>query len=139
MPTTTKRPRRTKAQLEQARRRREANRKRNLRTRHRMTPQEYDELLAFQDGLCYICRRAKGTIRALAVDHDHAIAKAACDHPHGESCKNCWRGLLCGKCNDMLAHARDDVLFFWRALDYLCCPPARRWHGEPIKQIRRPE
>jgi hypothetical protein len=104
-----------------------------------MTVDQYSGLLAFQDGLCYICRKAKGITRALAIDHDHAIAKAACIHPENESCINCWRGLLCAKCNDMIAHAGDDVMVFWRAIDYLRLPPARRWHGEPVKQMSKKE
>jgi hypothetical protein len=136
MTTQPKRRRRTKAEMEKARRRREAARKHHLRSRHNMTPEEYEELLAFQNGLCYICRRAKGITRALTVDHDHAIARAGCDHPEDWSCMNCWRGLLCSTCNKMLGHARDHAMFFHRAIDYLQKPPARRWHGEPLKQMR---
>ena len=125
--TQPKRRRRTKAQMEQARRRREAARKYFLKTRHRMTPEQYDELLAFQGGVCYICRRAKGITRALQVDHDHALARRVCDHEHDESCENCWRGLLCSRCNSMLAHAHDDTQVFARAIEYLQLPPAICW------------
>src|SRR5579859_2365961 len=127
MPTTTKRPRRTKAQMEQARRRREAARKSNLKARHNMTPEQYQQLLEIQEGACYICRRAKGISRALHVDHNHEYARLYCDHPHDQSCQNCWRGLLCSRCNSMLAHARDLVEFFRRAISYLESPPARLW------------
>jgi hypothetical protein len=136
MTTQPKRRRRTKAQLEQARRRREASRAYHLKTRHRMTVQQYDELLAFQGGTCYICQRASGKTRALSVDHNHALARAACTHPHDESCINCWRGLLCSTCNKTLGHARDDVMFFNRGIDYLNHPPARRWHKQPLRQMR---
>lgn len=125
MTAQPKRRRRTKAQLEQARRRREAGRRFNLKTRHHMTLEQYDELLARQGGQCYICRRAKGKTRALSVDHDHAIAREACGHPEDESCKSCWRGLLCARCNNYLGHARDDTEFFHRAVHYLNDPPAR--------------
>jgi hypothetical protein len=128
--------RRTKAEMVKARARARSARIQNLRVRHNMTLDQYFDLLAFQDGLCYICRRAKGVTRALAVDHDHGIAKVACAHENNESCINCWRGLLCSKCNSMVAHARDDVMVFWRAIDYLQHPPARRWHGEPLRQMR---
>jgi hypothetical protein len=131
MPTQPKRRRRTPAQLEQARRRREANRKYTLKARHRMTPEQYDALAAFQGGLCWICRRARGTVRSLSVDHDHAKARADCGHDHKESCEDCWRGLLCGKCNDMLGHGRDSAEFFLRAIDYLKHPPAHRWRLTP--------
>lgn len=125
--TATKRPRRTKAQLEQARRRREAARKANLKARHGMTAEQYDMLLAFQQGVCYICRRATGKTRALSVDHDHAVARESCGHPHDESCIDCWRGLLCHTCNRMLGHLRDDPEAFSRAAVYLRYPPAHTW------------
>lgn len=121
-----KRQRRTKAQLEQARRRREASHRYRLKTRHRMTVEQYEALLAFQGGHCYLCPNT-GKARYLAVDHDHAKAKAECSHPHDESCENCWRGLLCQRCNDTLAHARDSREYFRRALWYLWQPPAQEW------------
>ena len=127
MPTTTKRPRRTKAQIEQARRRREANRRHNLKTRHHMTLKQYDDMLRFQGGHCYMCPHITGKTRSLSVDHDHAYAREHCEHPHDESCINCWRGLICATCNRMFGHAHDDPEFFRRALEYLKHPPARRW------------
>lgn len=107
-----------------ARRRREAARKHHLKTRHRMTPEQYAELLAFQGGKCYMCP-ARGVYRALSVDHDHAIAREMCDHPHEESCSQCWRGLLCSTCNKIFGHARDDAEFFRRGIEYLRNPPTR--------------
>jgi hypothetical protein len=72
---------------------------------------EYDDIYEHQEGRCFICRRATGATRRLAVDHDHE---------HG------WvRGLLCKPCNRMLGHARDDVQFFARAIAYLESPPAQ--------------
>jgi hypothetical protein len=123
--TAPKRRRRTKAQLELARRRREAGRKANLKTRHHMTPEQYDLILAFQGGVCYICRRANGKTRALSVDHDHKKAREQCEHPHDESCRNCWRGLLCRTCNAVLGHLRDAIEALRRAIHYLKYPPAQ--------------
>ena len=80
---------------------------------------EYDHLKDFQLGVCAICRRANGKTRKLSVDHDHRC----CNSP--VSCGKCVRGLLCRPCNDMLGHARDDVMFFARAINYLRTPPAR--------------
>lgn len=73
-------------------------------------PDDYDKMYAAQDGKCAICRRATGLTRRLSVDHDHATGKV--------------RGLLCRVCNDLLGHARDDVDFFYRAMQYLINPPA---------------
>jgi hypothetical protein len=73
-------------------------------------PDDYDKMYAAQAGKCAICRRATGLTRRLSVDHDHATGKV--------------RGLLCRVCNDMLGHARDDIEFFARAMQYLNDPPA---------------
>lgn len=127
MTTKPKRRRRTQAEIATARRRAEATRKRNLKQRHSMTVEQYDELLDFQGGLCPICLRARGKSRALAVEHDHNKAREGCEHPHQQSCEKCWRGLCCQRCNDMLAHALDDPQFFYRAIEYLKRPPAPRW------------
>lgn len=118
--------------MERARKRSETSRRHLLKTRHSMTTEEYDELLEFQGGVCYICRRAKGVSRKLSVDHDHLIARDACAHDPAQSCNNCWRGLLCAKDNAMLGHLRDDPMAFWRALDYLKHPPARLLRNRPL-------
>ena len=125
--------RRTQAELDLARRKALAARKYHLKTKHHMTLEQYAELLAFQGGVCYTCRRANGRTKALAVEHDHKIAREVCafdprfPHPEDESCYRCWRGLACGPCNDTHAHSRDTVAFHYRCIDYLTDPPARRW------------
>lgn len=101
-----------------------------------MTLEEYDELFEAQGGTCYICRRARGLKRSLQVDHDHAIARLSCTHEHERSCANCWRGLLCSRCNSLLGHLRDDPMAFWRALDYLKEPPARQLWTRPLRMMR---
>jgi hypothetical protein len=64
-----------------------------------ITGAQYDLLYSRQGGVCFICRRATGKTKKLAVDHDHATGFV--------------RGLLCSPCNQILGHLRDD----WRALD----------------------
>jgi hypothetical protein len=59
-----------------------------------LTGEKYWELYEFQGGVCAICKRAKGIRRRLAVDHDHKTGAV--------------RGLLCGTCNKILGHLRDD-------------------------------
>ena len=71
---------------------------------------EYARLYTYQGGKCYICLRATGKARRLAVDHDHATGYV--------------RGLLCKPCNSMLAHVRDDPEMFRRGIAYLYSPPA---------------
>jgi len=63
----------------------------DLLRRYGLTPAQYDEKLASQDGVCAICRqpetarRASGEVLLLAVDHDHSNGQV--------------RGLLCMRCN----------------------------------------
>lgn len=82
-------------------------------TRYGITPQEYGKLYEHQGRRCAVCRRATGATKALAVDHDHACC------PGPTSCGKCVRGLLCGPCNSMMAHARDDAELYRRAIRYL--------------------
>ena len=76
-----------------------------------LPPGAYDLLYAGQGGTCSICQRARGVAKRLAVDHNHATGEV--------------RGLLCGPCNSMLAHARDSDMMLIRAAQYLLHPPAR--------------
>ena len=81
-----------------------------------LLPGEYDKIYEAQGGKCFICQRATGRTRKLAVDHDHAI---------GDGKREAVRGLLCKPCNRMLGHGRDDPKMFSRAAAYLKNPPAR--------------
>ena len=93
---------------------------RRVQSTYGITGAEYALLLASQDGRCALCRRARGTVKRLAVDHDHALEQ------DNKATRESVRGLLCGPCNDILGHARDEPAFFERAADYLRHPPAQR-------------
>lgn len=109
----------------QARKRRKgATHERRVQKNFSLAPGEYERLYRFQGGRCAICRRGKGIRKRLAVDHDHACC------PGPTSCGGCIRGLLCGRCNSMLAHARDELDFFMRAHRYLFSPPASNLQGD---------
>lgn len=83
-----------------------------------ITEEDYWSIYEFQHGTCYLCRRATGVRKRLSVDHDHESGEV--------------RGLLCLKCNrDVLGHARDEIGYFQRAIDYLTNPPARQALGGP--------
>jgi hypothetical protein len=97
-----------------------ANRGRRVNAVYSITAEKYAALLEFQGGTCAICRRANGTRKRLAVDHDHSC----CAGP--TSCGRCVRGLLCGPCNDVLAHFRDDAGAGIRIAQYLTSWPRRR-------------
>lgn len=64
-----------------------------------ITTAQYESLLERQSGRCATCREPEtarhqnGTIKRLAVDHDHACC------PGQKSCGKCIRGLLCQRCN----------------------------------------
>jgi Recombination endonuclease VII len=88
--------------------------------RYGLSPEDYQRILEFQGKRCYICQRATGRSKRLAVDHNHKTGLV--------------RGLLCSVCNHMLAHARDDPEFFERAAFYLRHTPAKMLGIEAIFQ-----
>jgi len=131
-------PRRTKEQLDAARKRKLAARKARLKAVHHMSVEEYEALKDYQGGVCYLCRWATGKTIALAVDHDHKRAAEMCSHdPHKETCVNCWRGLLCNPCNKVFRLAKDSIDFFRRGMEYLANPPARQLFGG--KNFKEPD
>lgn len=74
-----------------------------------LRPGDFEKLMAFQGGKCFICHRAYGKTRRLCVDHDHATGKV--------------RGLLCKSCNTIMGRLRDDPATWSRGHDYLITPP----------------
>jgi hypothetical protein len=114
---------------EEKRRKRVARSVKHVESTYELTDEEYQALYEFQGGRCYICRRANGTTKRLAVDHNHRLP---CTAEHGQSrgCRRCVRGLVDSLCNDVLAHLRDDPAAALRIVEYLQNPP---WH-----QVRGP-
>ncbi|AKJ72242.1 hypothetical protein TPA4_77 [Tsukamurella phage TPA4] len=89
-----------------------------IRKTYGLEPHEYDELLAFQDGMCAVCRKARAhTGGRLGVDHDHATGAV--------------RGLLCAPCNEIVI-GRYDADALARAIAYLADPPAPRALGRTV-------
>lgn len=72
---------------------------------YRLPRDQYEEMLDWQGGGCYICRRAPNPSRRLAIDHDHSTGLI--------------RGLLCQKCNLILAMLGDDLDGVMRFVEYL--------------------
>lgn len=96
--------------------RREASWAAGILKRYGITSEQYWALYEAQGGVCWICRRATGKVRRLAVDHDHLTG---------------WvRGLLCKPCNSILAHVRDDEAALKRAAYYLEYPIAHEVIGK---------
>lgn len=85
------------------------NHDRMVQRTYGLEPGEYEALLAFQGGRCAACLRATGQSKRLAVDHNHEDGSV--------------RGILCGPCNQILGHGRDDPQYFERIINYLMSPP----------------
>ena len=67
----------------------ERARAKRLMDNYKLTIKQYEQILAHQGGVCFICRQSepvKG--RRLSVDHDHITGEV--------------RGLLCSRCNPLL-------------------------------------
>lgn len=73
-----------------------------------ITGEQYWQLHAAQGGRCFICQKATGAARRLAVDHDHVTGVV--------------RGILCSPCNVMIGRLGPEA--FVRVLEYLYNPPA---------------
>ena len=78
-------------------------RDRRLRHEHGMTIDEYDEMLAAQDGGCAICGDRPLHRRSMRIDQR----------------ADAVRGILCVRCDDALRHLRDDPELILRAAEYV--------------------
>lgn len=71
-----------------------------------ITPEQYDTMFEAQKGVCAICGETEiFNNRRLAIDHDHATGKV--------------RALLCGRCNQGLGNAHEDVHILFSMARYL--------------------
>ncbi len=71
-----------------------------------ITPQELAHMANAQGNQCATCKRHESLFnRSLHADHNHETGKA--------------RGLLCGRCNQVLGRAGDDVALLRALADYL--------------------
>lgn len=101
---------RDKARISRARWRRGVKGKKSLRDRYLritygLTVEDVERMLAEQGGCCKICRADHPGSRQWQVDHNHTTERI--------------RGILCGACNRMLGHARDNINTLGHAITYL--------------------
>lgn len=75
-----------------------------LRERYHLTPEQFEEILDSQNGVCAICKKHPEEGKRLVIDHDHA-----CCPEKGKSCGECIRGLLCSDCNSRLGHVENET------------------------------
>ncbi|MGQ0520299.1 MAG: endonuclease VII domain-containing protein [Actinomycetota bacterium] len=102
-----------------------SDRKSYLKRKYGITPEDYDQLLAEQDGVCAICGRPPRTDIALHVDHDHTTGRI--------------RGLLCFRCNNALGDFDDDHDRLAAALHYLGPVPKSEAVVRRLQElVRRP-
>ncbi len=84
-----------------------------------ISPATYRRLLDEQGGACRICRKPEtathqsGTLRRLAVDHDHKCC------PGKRSCGKCVRGLLCARCNSAIGLVDESLAVIESMASYL--------------------
>ena len=84
----------------------EAARRRKLRLRYGITPEEYDSLYQQQYGCCAICGIHQSKLHTtLAVDHNHDTKEV--------------RGLLCFDCNTGIGKLQDNYDIIIKAAEYL--------------------
>lgn len=78
-----------------------------IKEHYGITPEQYKEMLYFQDYKCRICLRehVDTKYKKLTVDHDHKTEKV--------------RALLCRQCNIMLGMAKDQVDTLRKAAEYI--------------------
>jgi len=83
-------------------------------------------MLAHQGGVCAICKRKPDKGKPLCVDHCHVTGMV--------------RGLLCHKCNMVLAFGNDDPDILRAAIAYLRAARERDENGQGRKrQVRAGE
>ncbi len=82
------------------------------RQRYGITPEQYDEMLREQQGLCAICKKPEiirdyrtGELRSLSVDHNHLT--------------NTPRQLLCRRCNSGIGMFDENIDLLSAAIQYL--------------------
>ena len=87
----------------------------SLWQRHRMSRNEYEELLDVQGHRCAVCGSAEpgGKSVLFHVDHNHACCGAS------RSCVKCRRGLLCGNCDVGIGMLHDSAGILRRSAEYL--------------------
>lgn len=81
-----------------------------------ITVEQYDEMLATQNGVCAICFESNPDGSRLAVDHNHTTRVI--------------RGLLCARCNKGVGLLRERSDLLTNAMLYLSYPPQRVPMGE---------
>lgn len=94
-----------KSQLKWAHSNFDKRKDRDLRSKYKISLDEYNSKLEAQMGVCAICADPPKEDLMLAVDHNHATGKV--------------RGLLCGPCNRGLGQFKEDKTILNKVIGYL--------------------
>ncbi len=111
--------RRRRRELPEVKRRERAG---HLMRKFGITLEQYEEMLAEQDGGCAICGRKPGKI-SLHIDHDHETDRI--------------RGLLCFRCNNALGDFGDNGDWLVAAANYLGPAPKDAAVGKRFAALMR--
>lgn len=82
-----------------------ARRGETVKRLYRVPVEQYDEMLAQQNGVCWVCLEPPDASQRLHLDHDHVTGHI--------------RGLLCRMCNVGIGYFRDRPDLLLRAAQYL--------------------
>jgi Recombination endonuclease VII len=87
----------------------------HLMHRYRLTPERREEMIAAQDGRCYLCSEPLdlGNPRKVHIDHDHDCCRGS------TSCGTCIRGIACDPCNRGIGYFGNDPDRLRRVADSL--------------------
>lgn len=102
------------------------HRRRHLRRKYGLTVEQYENMLAEQNGLCALCGLPPDETdlqKILVVDHDHET--------------NQIRGLIHGRCNALIGYAREDVRVLTCAIGYVTRNTNHRVDYDPRGELPR--
>lgn len=117
-------PDRVKAWRRKNRQRRlEKLREIHLRNKFGLTPEEYDDILEAQGGVCALCAYPPTPGISLHVDHDHGTGEIL--------------GLLCVRCNNALGLFREDPDLLKRAARYVTADAKHRSQRGSSERLAR--
>lgn len=80
-------------------------RSKRIQTQYGITAEQYNEMLADQEGVCAVCAEPCKSGQRLSIDHDHVSGLV--------------RGLCCRSCNNGLGRFRDNKDFLVKAAIYI--------------------
>lgn len=107
------------------------NVRQHLRHRYGLTPERCAEMLAAQDGCCYLCGEPlPEDTKKIHIDHDHACCRGS------RSCGDCIRGLACEGCNTGIGCFGDDPERMRRVADQLEAANARAAAQRAAKPVQ---